>query len=365
MFSTHHSLTAAGALVCVLGTLILNSGCLTAESQADKGVWTDPADPTLPPDFKVQGEYVGELGGAKLGCQVIALGKGAFQAVLYPGGLPGAGWDGKNKILMDGKLEGDRATFRPATGKKKYLAQSPEEFSATSKFPPPGQKDYSATVSGETLAGKTDDGKSFTLKKTVRQSPTLGAKPPAGAVVLFDGTNTNEWSGGRLDKEKGTLNTDGKDIISKRKFNNYTVHLEFLLPFRPDARGQGRGNSGFYQVQHYEVQVLDSFGLDGKNNECGGIYSKVEPKLNMCLPPLVWQTYDADFTNAMSDGSGKKVKNARITLKHNGVVIHDDVEIPGPTGGHRNDPEGTPGPFLLQGHGNPLQYRNLWVVEKK
>ncbi len=132
---------------------------------------------------------------------------------------------------------------------------------------------------------------------------------------------------------------------------------------RPDARGQGRGNSGFYQVDHYEVQVLDSFGLDGKNNECGGIYTKLSPKVNMCLPPLAWQTYDVDFTNAVRDESGKKVKNARITLKHNGVVIHDDMEITGPTGGHRSDPEGTPGPIKLQGHGNPLQFRNIWIVE--
>jgi hypothetical protein len=161
------------------------------------------------------------------------------------------------------------------------------------------------------------------------------------------------------------LNTDGSDIATKRKFNNYTAHVEFMLPFRPDARGQGRGNSGFYQVHHYEVQILDSFGLDGKNNECGGIYSKVDPKLNMCLPPLTWQTYDVDFTNAVQGPDGKVAKKARITLKLNGVVIHDNVEISGPTGGHRMDPEGTPGPILLQGHGNPLQFRNIWIVEKK
>ena len=112
-----------------------------------------------------------------------------------------------------------------------------------------------------------------------------------------------------------------------------------MLPYRPDGRGQGRGNSGFYQVLMYEVQVLDSFGLDGKNNECGGVYKKADPKVNMCLPPLVWQTYDVDFTNAVAEG-GKVVKNARLTLKHNGVVVHDDLEIDGKTGGARNDPEG-------------------------
>jgi hypothetical protein len=335
------------------------------EGKKTAGVWTDPADPSLPPDFKIQGDYVGSIqGGEKLGCQIIALGKGAFQAVITPGGLPGDGWDGKNKILLDGSLDGDGAAFKPAAGKRKYLAQNPLDFSATSKFPPAGQKDYSGAVKGSKLTGKTDDGKSFQLTKTERKSPTLGAKAPAGALILYDGSNTDEWQGGRIDKVTGLLNTDGSDIRSKKRFQDYTVHAEFFLPYRPEARGQGRGNSGFYQVHHYEVQILDSFGLEGKDNECGGIYTKVTPKLNMCLPPLAWQTYDIDFSNAVLK-DGKKVAPARLTAKLNGVVIHDNVTINGPTGGHRSDPEGTPGPFLLQGHGNPLQFKNIWVVEKK
>jgi hypothetical protein len=351
-------LSLIATIALVLG---LSAACAQPKS---KGVWTDPNDTSLPADFKIQGEYVGELaGGGKVGVQVIALGNGAFQAIVLPGGLPGDGWDGKDKSLMDGKLDGTKATFTPTTGSRQYLAQDLTKFSATSKFPPTGQKDYTGTGDGETLSLTGEAEKASNLKKVVRKSPTTGAKAPEGAIVLFDGKNTDEWNGGRLDKETGFLNTDGKDIVSKRKFNNYTAHLEFLLPYRPDGRGQGRGNSGFYQVHHYEVQILDSFGLDGKNNECGGVYTKLDPKPNMCLPPLVWQTYDVDFTNAVME-NGKK-KNARITLKHNGVVVHDDKEITGPTGGHRGDPEGTPGPILLQGHGNPLQFRNIWIVEKK
>jgi hypothetical protein len=335
------------------------------EKKGLKQVWTDPKDPTIPADFKFQGEYIGEVpGNGKLGCQVIALGNNAFQAVVLPGGLPGEGWNGKDKIMMDGHLDGETATFKPATGTKKYLDGPADSFSATSKFPPEGQKDYSATITKDTLTGKTDDGKTFELKKIERKSPSLGAKPPEGAIVLFDGANTNEWTGGRLDKETGLLNTDGHDIRTKRKFNNYIAHVEFLLPYRPDARGQGRGNSGFYQVDQYEVQILDSFGLDGLNNECGGVYTKAAPKVNMCLPPLVWQTYDAEFTNAVREGD-QKTKNARLTLRHNGVLVHDDIEINGVTGGARPEPEGTPGPLQLQGHGNPLQFRNVWVIEKK
>jgi hypothetical protein len=346
-----HSTLAAGLVLA--STLLLPQG---------KGVWTDPNDATLPPDFKIQGEYAGD----KLGAHVIALGNGTFQAVVLPGGLPGDGWDGKNRIVMDGKLEGDKAIFKPAEGQKKYLAQKPEEFSATQKFPPEGQKPWSGEVAaGGALKLKTDDGKSLELTRTARKSPTMGAKPPEGATVLFDGSNTDEWKGGRLDKATGLLNTDGSDIVTKKKFSNYTMHIEFMLPYRPDARSQGRGNSGFYQVDHYECQILDSFGLDGLNNECGGFYTKAAPKVNMCLPPLAWQTYDMEFTNAVQGPDGKKAKNAVATVKHNGVVIHDNQEISGPTGGHRSDPEGTPGPIKLQGHGNPLQFRNVWIVERK
>jgi hypothetical protein len=358
-------------LFLLMGTLLVGVACcLTIGSQAaeksDKTVWTDPKDPTIPPDFKFQGEYLTSGDGDKVGCQVIALGQKAFQAVVYPGGLPGAGWDKENKILMDGALDADKVTFKPTTGDRKYLAQKPDEFCATSKFPPKGQKDYTGTSDGETLTIKTDEDKTLTLKKTVRKSPTLGAKPPEGAIVLFDGSNTDAWQGGRLDPETKLLNTDGKDILTKKNFNNYTAHVEFFLPFRPDARGQGRGNSGFYQVNMYETQILDSFGLEGEINECGAMYNRVKPDLNMCGSPLTWQTYDVEFTNAVQGDDGKVAKKPRVTVKLNGVAVIDDKEIPGPTGGGRQgEPEGTPGPLQLQGHGNPLQFRNVWVVEKK
>jgi hypothetical protein len=252
------------------------------KQEKKKDVWTDAADPSLPGDFKFQGEYLDAK--SKLGCQVIALGKGMFQAVVCEGGLPGAGWDGKNKSLMQGQIEGSSVAFTPAEGKRKYLAQSPLEFSATAKFPPPGQKPYKATLSGNVLALQAGN-TVVNLTGVTRKSQTLGLKAPAGAVVLFDGANKDEWNGGRIDKKTGFLNTDGKDMTTKRKFNNYVAHVEFLLPFRPDARGQGRGNSGFYQVDHYELQILDSFGLEGKDNECGGIYTRLAPKVNACMPP--------------------------------------------------------------------------------
>ena len=131
----------------------------------------------------------------------------------------------------------------------------------------------------------------------------------------------------------------------------------------PTARGQGRGSSGVYIQSRYECQVLDSFGLESEDNECGGIYSIAKPTINMCFPPLSWQTYDIDFTAAKFDDEDNKTENARVTIKHNGVVIHDDLELTHGTPGRL--PEGTePEPVFLQDHGNPVVFRNIWVVEK-
>jgi hypothetical protein len=336
------------------------------------GRWIDLNDPTIPIDVKYQGEYVGAFeGGGTLGCQVVALGKGIFQAVLYPGGLPGAGWDGKNRSIMDGKLADGVVQFTAATGKRSHVAAtrgrekkpSSTRVSLVSEFPPPGHKPCTAQIAGILMAGNAD-GTPFSLKKAIRKSPTLGQKPPPGAIVLFDGTNMDEWTGGSVNKTFKTLMPLPRDLMSKRKFHDYTVHLELMLPYQPEYRSQDRGNSGFYFVHDYEIQVLDSFAMDGNHNECGGIYSHKGSDVNMCLPPLVWQTFDVDFTNAVVE-NGKTVKNAVITVRHNGVLIHDKFEIPGKSKyGVRKGGVGTPGPIKLQNHREPLQYRNIWVVPK-
>ena len=199
-----------------------------------------------------------------------------------------------------------------------------------------------------------------TLAKVERKSPTLGAKPPAGATVLFDGSSAEAFENGEL--IEGNL-LGATNCFSKERLNDHQLHVEFRTPFMPAARGQGRGNSGVYVQGRYEVQVLDSFGLEGRNNECGGIYSISEPIVNMCLPPLSWQTYDIDFTAARYDGDGKKIKNARATIELNGVVIHDDLELThGTPGYHAEGPE--PESLFLQNHGNPVAVRNIWIVKK-
>ena len=122
----------------------------------------------------------------------------------------------------------------PAMGKRKYLAGPAEQFSATRQFPPQGHQSYEGSIKGGKLTIKGEE-KTHVLQKTIRKSPTLGKKPPKGAIILFDGSNKKEWQGGRLDESTKLLNTDGKDIRSVRKFSNYTLHLEFMLPYRPAA----------------------------------------------------------------------------------------------------------------------------------
>jgi len=202
------------------------------------------------------------------------------------------------------------------------------------------------------------------LKKVDRVSPTLGASVPAGGVVLFDGTEDTlktHWKDGARMTSDGLLQ---EGVTSIDTFGDFTLHLEFRLPYMPESTGQARGNSGCYLQGRCEVQMLDSFGLEGKDNECGGIYKAAAPSINMCFPPLSWQTYDIDFTAPRFAADGRKTSYARITLRHNGVVVHDDIELRGGTGAGGKRPEIAEGPLVLQDHANPVRFRNIWIVPR-
>ncbi len=322
-----------------LPALVLGLACsATAAHHAKAPAATDRSQADA--DYAVQGEYVGKAvtsSGREFpaGAQVVALGHGKFQAVLYEGGLPGAGWsreDGKAEV--SGQREGD--VVKLAGG------------------------EFEVTIAGDLLTVTHTAGEGEAkLHHTERKSPTLGAKPPQGALVLFDGTSTEHFTEGRINKKAGTL---WSGATTKPVPLDYTLHLEFLLPYMPESRGQGRANSGVYLHDCYEVQVLDSFGLEGADNECGGIYHVRRPDVNMCLPPLVWQTYDIEFTAPRYDTGGKKTAPARATIRHNGVVIHDNIELKHTPGRQAEGPG--PRAIHLQQHGNKVQYRNVWLVAK-
>lgn len=318
----------------VLAMLLLSIAAL-----AKGPAYTDPDKADA--DFPFQGEYVGTVknddGEFKVGVQVIALGGGKFRTVAYPGGLPGDGWNKEQKHEAEGERQGDTMLIK--------------------------KDDVTATIKDGVIKVVNGEGKEVVeLGKINRASPTLGAKPPAGAVVLFDGKNADAFEGGKA--EEGLLLAG---CTSKQKFGSHKIHIEFRLPYQPEDREQARGNSGIYLQGRYEVQMLDSFGLEGKQNECGGLYSVKDPDVNMCLPPLAWQTYDIDYTAARYDDGGKLVAKPRITVEHNGVVIHKDVELPADRGTTAAPvpPGKDPGPIYLQDHGNPVRYRNIWVVETK
>jgi len=290
-------------------------------------------------DFAFQGEYAGSVKNSegreiKLGAQVIALSGGKFAAVVYVGGLPGADWTREDrKAQLEGEKQDDKVVLE-------------------------GEK-VSGEISGEkmTLKHAEHEGQAV-LEAVERKSPTLGAKPPKGAMVIFDGSGTVNFVEGSMNEAK--LLWAG--ATTKPLPKSHTIHMEFLLPYVPNERGQGRANSGVYLDDCYELQVLDSFGLEGENNECGGFYKVKKPDVNMCLPPLSWQTYDIDFNAPKYDDAGTKTASARVTVRHNGVVVHDDLELL-ETPGRQNEGPGPRG-IHLQSHGNKVQYRNIWLSEK-
>ena len=302
---------------------LLVSLALNAHGQSRPKVWIDPIDAAAEhPDFLLQGEYQGSRNGERIGLQAADMEQGQFLVSVYRGGLPGDGW---NKSAIDSRVLS-----------RGELKQSVKD-----------------------------------LKRVERVSVTMGKKAPAGALNVFEG-EPNELVSGKI--ENGYLWAGSQ---TTKPVGSFQMHLEFRLPFKPGRRpsSQDRGNSGVYIFNNYECQVIDSFALDliedncpfkteSRNKQwCGSFYQFKTPDVSMVYPPLRWQTYDIDFTAPVFE-AGKKVKNARITVYHNGVLIHEDVELPKGTGAGGGRPEKEKGTIHFQGHGNPVAFRNIWILEK-
>jgi len=316
--------------VCVATLTLLTAALLAC---ADEPTWTDPDKAASEnADFKVQGEYTRN----GTGYQVVAMGDGKFTLVACHGGLPGDGFNGKTTVTSG----------LDAAGVKSKLGDA---------------------------------------EKVHRKSPTLGAEAPDDAIVLFDGSKASldHWNNGKLD---GDLLREGTKTA--KQFGSFKLHLEFRMPFKPHRppSHQDRGNSGVYTFNRYETQLLDTFGLHyntpakdawrdafkkdlgygpkSDRSQWGGCFYKTKtPDVNMQFPPLAWQTYDIEFT-APKFKDGKKIANARFTVYHNGVKIHDDVELEHGTGAGGGRKEVAREAIYLQGHGNPVRFRNIWIVPR-
>jgi hypothetical protein len=195
--------------------------------------------------------------------------------------------------------------------------------------------------------------------------------PPPGAIVLFGGRSLVGWqnrrdgapAGWKVENGYMEVRRGNGDIHTQQTFEDCQLHVEFWLPHMPEARGQARANSGVYLQGRYEVQVLDSYGLDSKDNDCGGIYGVAAPLRNACKKPERWQSYDIAFRAPRFGADGKQTEQGRITVFHNGVLIHSSQPFDAgvTTAGVEGDPN-TPGPILLQDHGDLVRYRNVWLL---
>jgi hypothetical protein len=223
------------------------------------------------------------------------------------------------------------------------------------------------------------------LLKPADAQDVAPVSPPPEALVLFDGKNLDHWTSGDGKAparwkllDGGAMQVQGGNIITKESFaGKLKLHLEFRVPYQPSASGQGRGNSGVYLQGRYEVQILDSYGIPAaklQQGDCGGIYTVARATVNACKAPTVWQSYDITF-QAPTCAAGKVTEPAIMSVLQNGTLIQDKVRlvrkkggqeeiVTNTTAGRGGDPC-TPGPIMLQDHGNPVQYRNIWLVRVK
>jgi hypothetical protein len=314
---------------------------------AKSGKASEPAKPTAKPkveppkdlDLTFLGEFAGPVATRPAHYQRVALqvrptGSGGFDAIQYQGGLPG------------------EPSHRP--GATSLVGKRWERFLVLSGGP------WAIFVEPDHCVLLDREGQRVgRLERVVRSSPTLGAQPPKEALVLFDGKHTALLTTARMTPD-GLL-MEGAD--ARPLFQDFNLHVEFVLPYMPVAKDQGRANSGVYLQSRYEIQVLDSFAQLPAFNGCGAIYRYRQPDLNMCLPPLVWQTYDIVFTAPRWLSDGTKWKHGRVTVWLNGVKVQNNVELKDKTGaGKMEDPLMLP--IRFQDHRNPVRFRNIWIVDR-
>ena len=287
----------------------------------------------------LMGDWQGEGGCV---AQVLPLGGGKYRANL----LTAFDTEGSPVAILAGETSGGSVTF--------------------------SGDGWSGLIKQGQFTGNKGDQK-FDLKRVTRKPPTLGTPPPKGAVVLFDGKNLDAWAkkNGKswLDEdgparwklvEGGVVEvvTNSDCIITHRKFGDCKVHVEFRTLGYPS-------NGGVFLQDRYEVNINETYARleQSPNGGFDNCTDNAKPRIRPCRPPLEWQTYDIDFHAPKFDADGKKTANARGTVLFNGVKIYDNQELNRPKGAASRLGEAATGPLMLQEHGMPLQFRNVWLLE--
>ncbi len=309
--------------------------------------------------FRLQGEYRGKIQQSEVGLQVLHVTGSTFHGSLFSGGLPDGTSSRDVQSIGNAKLRNEGLVFE--------------------------KNSTSYRVQNGSVVVHSENNEIGRLERVTRTSPTLGKSPPEDAVHLFDGSSSSlkNWNGGER-SGNGFLK---EGTHTRQKFGDFRLHMEFRLPYKPGKRpsNQDRGNSGVYIYDRYEIQLLETFGLpyyryksdrwkkkfkqhlgynpqSGRSRWCGAFYAYRSPRLNATYPPLTWQTFDVEF-RAPRIENGEKVKNARVTVWQNGIKTHERVLEHGTGAGKGKNPV-SEGGIYLQDHGNPIRFRNIWIVEE-
>jgi hypothetical protein len=209
-------------------------------------------------------------------------------------------------------------------------------------------------------------------------APALPVPPPGDAVVLFDGVELSKWVGADSAAPKWRVDGGAFEVVAgtgtlstRESFGDVQLHVEWMTPNPPRGTDQDRGNSGVFLMGKYEVQVLDSYNsATYPDGQAAALYGQYPPAVNVTRPPGEWQSYDIVFHRPHFDAAGKVTSPARFTVFHNGVLVHDNASLVGPTAHTTRPPyEAHPDrlPITLQDHGHPVRFRNIWLrdLEKK
>jgi hypothetical protein len=299
-----------------------------------------------------EGEFKGEMASKSISAQIVGESRDTYRVDLYIGGQKY-----QTQAVQKGRftLVSDMVDFGRDNG---------------------GQFMLTGNISRGRFVGSLDNGRSqseFVLERVVDRSPTFGRKAPAGAIVLIEGEDASAEQKNKTFYENwnvnplwvvdgdGAVHKSGGNIFTKKEFGSAEIHVEFMPPYMPDARGQARGNSGVYVMGRYEVQVLDSFTDEPKDNLCGGIYQFGVPKVQACFPPATWQTYDITYKAPGFDSNGNKTSDAVITVVHNGKTVHENLVLNRCTPGGISNKEAPTGPLWFQDHNDLVKFRNVWV----